>query len=169
MRQIITIFGSSDISEDTHEYSKAFRFGELLGRNGLDIATGGYGGIMQAVSEGASLHNVRRIGIITDDLSHRTPNRFNSEIIKTKDYFERLRKLVDIGSAYVAFDGSWGTMLEICAIISLSNRNLLKKKLICISERWKEIIYLINKQEPIKNQDILFSDDFSEIIEILKD
>lgn len=124
---------------------------------------------MQAVSEGASLHNVRRIGIVTDDLSHRSPNPFNSEIIKTKDYFERLKKLVDIGSAYVAFDGSLGTMLEICAIISLSNRKLLKKKLICVSERWKEIIDLINKEEPIKNQNIFFSNDFNEILEILKD
>lgn len=43
MKQIITIFGSSDISEDTYEYNKALRFGELLGRNGFDIVTGGYG------------------------------------------------------------------------------------------------------------------------------
>ncbi len=169
MRRIITIFGSSDITEKSTEYRRAFELGALLGKNGFDIATGGYEGIMKAVSEGASFHSVRRIGILTDDLPHRTPNSFNSEVIKTKDYFERLRKLVDIGSAYIAFDGSWGTMLEICAIISLSKRNLLNKKMICVAERWKEIIYLVNRNEAIDNTNIIFTNDFNEIIKILKD
>ena len=64
----ITVFGSSRCVEGDQEYIFAESVGSMLGKLGHDVATGGYQGTMEAISKGASKHNVDVIGITVPSL-----------------------------------------------------------------------------------------------------
>ena len=53
-RQKIVVFGSSTCKPDSDEYRTAEELGALLAGGGFDVTTGGYSGVMEAVSKGAS-------------------------------------------------------------------------------------------------------------------
>jgi uncharacterized protein (TIGR00725 family) len=52
-KKTVTIFGSSKPEESEDEYKLAYELGLLLGKQNFDVCTGGYYGIMEAVSKGA--------------------------------------------------------------------------------------------------------------------
>src|SRR5947209_938402 len=49
----VTVFGSARVNEESQEYKDARRLGALLAGRGDVIVSGGYGGVMEAVSRGA--------------------------------------------------------------------------------------------------------------------
>src|ERR1700683_2635396 len=49
----ITVFGSSYPRESDNEYATARQLGAELAKKGFSLCTGGYGGVMEAVSRGA--------------------------------------------------------------------------------------------------------------------
>jgi predicted Rossmann-fold nucleotide-binding protein len=125
---------------------------------------------MEAVLKGASEFNTRRIGVTINDFKDKLPNPFVTEIIKTKDYLERLKTLVEIGSAYIVFDGSWGTMLEIATVIALTEKQLLHNKtLICVSNKWQPIIDGIDGGNRQSFKKIIYENRVENIISILKE
>ncbi|MCO5249922.1 MAG: LOG family protein [Candidatus Kapabacteria bacterium] len=167
---IITIFGSGTLRYDDKSYVYATELGFALAQSGFDIATGGYGGIMEAVHKGASAFDTRRIGVITKDFKDKQANPFVTEIIKTKDYLERLKSLVEIGSAYIVFDGSWGTMLEIATVIALTDRKLIRPKaLICVGDKWQAIIDAIESGNRQSCTNIIYEKRVENIISLLKE
>ena len=65
--KIITVFGSSRPENGHADYADAFELGRSLATAGFDVCTGGYGGVMEAVSRGASeAGGERLIGIALD-------------------------------------------------------------------------------------------------------
>ena len=87
----ITVFGSSRCVEGDQEYSFAESVGNMLGKLGNNVATGGYQGTMEAVSKGASRYNVDVIGItvpslfsnMNDDNFEVNANEYINKEIKT--------------------------------------------------------------------------------------
>jgi uncharacterized protein (TIGR00725 family) len=51
--KIITVFGSSRPQEGDADYAEARALGEHLAKAGFAVCSGGYGGVMEAVSRGA--------------------------------------------------------------------------------------------------------------------
>jgi len=49
-RPIVAVFGSSQPRRDDELYKSSLLMGELLGRLGFDVMTGGYKGVMEAVT-----------------------------------------------------------------------------------------------------------------------
>lgn len=136
----IAIFGSSTAEPDSKSYKHAELAGEFLSKSGFDIATGGYGGIMEAALKGASLGNGGRIGVTLGFYSKRIKNRYVIEEIITFDYMDRLKKLLEISHGYVIMPGGSGTMLEFAAALALSERSRLgRKPIICIGKIWSDI------------------------------
>ncbi|MFP4527230.1 MAG: LOG family protein [Candidatus Kapaibacterium sp.] len=138
---VITVFGSAQCSAESFEYRAAELLGQLLGDNGFDVATGGYGGVMEAALKGASGAEVRRIGVTTPELKSRTRNDFVGEEIVANTYLKRLETLVNIGDAYVVLPGGTGTLMELAATLTLRGKHLIPpKKIICFGEQWNEVI-----------------------------
>ena len=54
-RPVVTVFGASLTRRTDPEYAIAERLGSLLARSGYAVMTGGYFGMMEAVSKGAKL------------------------------------------------------------------------------------------------------------------
>jgi uncharacterized protein (TIGR00725 family) len=54
MAKTITVFGSSKPVAGDEQYLKGYELGKKLGENGFNVCTGGFNGIMEAVSKGAN-------------------------------------------------------------------------------------------------------------------
>lgn len=135
----VTVFGSSSTALYSEEYNNAIELGRMLASKGYNIATGGYGGIMEAILKGASDYDVKRIGIVLND-SDKVINSYVDEKIFAESYLERLSLLLDIGDAYIILPGGTGTLLELVAAWALKERNYNDKMIICVGELWYEML-----------------------------
>ena len=145
-RKTITIFGSSKPEESEDEYKIAYELGRLLGKQNFDVCTGGYYGIMEAVSKGAVEEGSVATGITVKGWS-RKGNSFLTKEIMCNTLFERLYKLIEYGDAYVILQGGTGTLLELAAVWEFANKGAMDKKPIaCHSSMWQGIISIMNIQ-----------------------
>ena len=145
-KKTITIFGSSKPEEGDDEYKVAYELGRLLGKNNFNVCTGGYYGIMEAVSKGAVEAGSEATGVTVQGWS-RQGNSFLTKEIKCNSLFERLNKLIEIGDAYVILQGGTGTLLELAAVWELANKSAMDHKPIaCHSSLWQGIISIMNIQ-----------------------
>src|SRR3954447_22588286 len=107
----ITIFGGSRVEPGSAEYVAAEQLGRALAERGFSVATGGYNGVMEAVSRGAREAGGRVIGVTVDVIAQnfsRSPNAYVDEEIRTAALLERIDKLVEVGSGYVVLPGGSG-------------------------------------------------------------
>ena len=146
MRKTITVFGSSIPIEGDKEYAAAYKLGCLLAQEGFDVNTGGYAGIMEAVSKGAVENGGKARGVTLQYVNW-PANKYLIEEIMCKTLFERITELIERGDAYVILQGGTGTLLELAAVWEYMNKNLMKiKPIVCHSLMWKEIGFIIDRQ-----------------------
>ena len=145
-KKTITIFGSSRPEEGEDEYKLAYELGLLLGKENFDVCTGGYYGIMEAVSKGAVKEGSNVTGVTVEGWKNKG-NSFLTKEIKCNSLFERINKLIEIGDAYVILQGGTGTLLELAAVWELANKGAMDHKPIaCHSSMWQGIISIMNIQ-----------------------
>lgn len=146
MKKTITVFGSSLPKNGDSEYESAYKLGTLLAEKGFNVCTGGYQGIMDAVSKGVSENGGEAIGV-TVNLWGAKPSKYLTKEIKCKSLFERITKLVELGDGYIILQGGTGTLLELSVIWEFMNKNILKTKpAACYSLMWMKIISIMEKQ-----------------------
>jgi uncharacterized protein (TIGR00730 family) len=121
-QKIISIFGSSAPQPGSSDYESARTVGHLLAEAGFVVQTGGYGGIMAAVSQGAHEAGGHVIGV-TSILMERfrpTPaNQWVIEEIKCQTQRERLLYLIDHSHGVIVMPGGIGTLSELSLVWSL--------------------------------------------------
>ncbi len=171
MNKTVTILGSAIPGENDAQYNFAYQLGSVLAQNGFNICSGGYGGIMEAVSKGA-YNNAGFVYGVTIDLWDKEPNPYITVEIREDKLFERITKLIELGDAYIILQGGTGTFLEFAAVWEYANKNLQQPKpIICHSQMWKEIVDVMNKQMIVENRRtdlIQCFDTVEEIVEYLK-
>ena len=139
MSKTVTIFGSSKPLPGEEEYEAAYKLGQLLGEAVYVVCTGGYQGIMDAVSKGASEFKAEVIGV-TVDLFSALPSKYLTNQIHCNSLFERIEKLIELGDAYIILRGGTGTLVELSISWELMNKNLIAHKPIaCHGEMWQNI------------------------------
>jgi len=166
----VTVFGSAIPLPGEAEYETAYHLGKLLAVNGFDVINGGYYGIMEAVSKGATENGSSATGITLNYLK-REPNKFLTKIVSCDNLFERINKLIKLGDAYVVLQGGTGTLLEFAAVWEYLNKNLIDKKLVaCHSTMWQGIGEIMNEQlkKEEKNTNLVsFFDDVERLVEFI--
>ena len=172
MEKIITVFGSGIIKSNDKQYEKAYELGELLASCKFSVCTGGYGGIMEAVSAGAKSADGKTIGITMDSVSA-TPNEYLDENVIMPNWVERLMELVAIGDAYVVFKGGSGTLVEISALLEMMNKKIMKeKRIIFYSKFWGKVIDTVRDESKSLKQlirkNVFFVNSLNESIKLLK-
>ncbi len=146
MGKTVTIFGSSRPKYGEEEYETAFKLGKLLAKNNFNVCTGGYYGIMEAVSKGAFGNDVDVTGITVKDWDKRA-NAFLTKEIKCNTLFERITKLIETGDAFIILQGGTGTLLELATVWELANKDLMfPKPVACHSSMWQGIVSIMNLQ-----------------------
>lgn len=118
----VTVFGSSVGSPGETDYDQAVELGAMLAEAGYAVATGGYDGLMEAVSAGAGEAGGSVIGVTAPEVfPHRlSPNRFVQEQVRAASLTERIHELVDLADASVALPGSIGTFTELMVAWNLA-------------------------------------------------
>lgn len=111
---VVAVFGSSTMTENEPEYGRVVALGAELARAGMAVMTGGYNGAMAAASRGAREAGGHVIGVTVELFERRGPvNPWVDERVHTPDIYARLRHLVHSADAFVAVNGSIGTLTEL--------------------------------------------------------
>lgn len=171
MDKTITIFGSALPKEGEEQYQFAYNLGSELAKNGYNICTGGYKGIMEAASKGAYDNGGLVYGVTVEGWENQ-PNPFITIEVREKKLFERIEKLLELGDAYIILQGGTGTMLEFAAAWEYANKKLQQsKQIIAHSQMWEEIASVINNQMLLENRRtdlIKYCNSVNDIVEYLK-
>lgn len=142
----VTVFGSSIGAPGQAGYDQAVELGRLLGEAGYAVATGGYGGSMEAVSAGADGAGGAITGVTAPEVfPHRDlPNRFVQEHVRAASLTERIHELVDISDACIALPGSIGTFTELMVAWNLAFIARFSETppnpVITIGPRWRHLV-----------------------------
>lgn len=143
-RPVITIFGGSRVERGTPEYVAAQRLGGVLAEHGFDVATGGYNGVMEAVSRGAKEAGGRVIGVTVEVIARnfeRAANEWVDQEVQTAALLERIDKLVELGAGYVVLPGGSGTLAELGVVWNLAYLGALPgKPIVVVGRGWEKVL-----------------------------
>jgi uncharacterized protein (TIGR00730 family) len=138
-RPIITIFGSSQPQRGDELYESSMAMGALLGRAGFDVMTGGYKGVMEAASRGAHLSGAHVVGVTMARFEDRV-NRYVKDEIRTANFYERFRWLVDRADGYIAMGGGIGTLAEVTFTWQELQLGMVPKRpLVLVGSLWRAL------------------------------
>lgn len=114
-QSIISVFGASGARPGDAEYAIGVETGRLLASHGLAVATGGYGGIMEAVCRGAAEAGGTTIGVTVPSVfpGRTGANEWVQIELTAKSLVHRLEMLTEIASGFIALPGSLGTLAEL--------------------------------------------------------
>jgi hypothetical protein len=120
-RVVVAVFGSSTARPGDPVYERSHRLGRALAERGAVVMSGGYGGVMEAVSRGARDAGGHVVGVTVELFERRGPvNPWVVERVHAPDLFERLRHLVERAQAFVVAGGSVGTLTELFLVWTLA-------------------------------------------------
>jgi uncharacterized protein (TIGR00725 family) len=148
MKASVTVFGSSEPRESDPAYGLAYRTGQALARNGFTVITGGYGGVMEAASRGASEAGGHTVGVLSKIFSARDPNPYLSETVSSNDLYERTRLLIDRAEGYVVLAGRAGTLAELAWVWALARAGCLSgRPIVALGAPWPDLLDLLEEHD----------------------
>ncbi len=143
-QKTITIFGGRHPMEGDQEYAEALELGSLLARANYAVMSGGYSGVMEAVSRGASEAGGTSIGVTMEIFGSLPPNPYLTREIRAHDFFERLEILTAHASGFIAMRGGMGTLTEISLIWNmLQTKTMAPKPMILVGKFWRSLLLSI--------------------------
>jgi uncharacterized protein (TIGR00730 family) len=109
------------------------------------VCTGGGGGIMEAANRGAADAGGRTIGLNISLPREQQPNAYVTRKLSFEFHYFFMRKLwfAHLARALVVFPGGFGTLDELCEILTLAQTHKLERQIPIIlygSVYWNEII-----------------------------
>jgi uncharacterized protein (TIGR00730 family) len=140
-RGTVAVYGSSVPGECDADYATARRLGGLLAAARLAVLSGGYGGVMEAVSRGAREAGGRTVGITCELFGERRPNPYLDEIVRAPDLYARTRELVERADGYVVLPGQAGTLAELAFLWALDRAGCLgRRPVVLLGGRWNAVL-----------------------------
>ena len=113
--QLVAVFGASQVAPGDRAYDDSVEAGRLLAENGLAVATGGYGGVMEGAALGASAAGGATFGFTAPNVFPDRPGA-NAHIgteVPAGSLAERIQRLMDRCSGFLVMPGSIGTLTEL--------------------------------------------------------
>jgi uncharacterized protein (TIGR00730 family) len=145
--KVITVFGSSRPAEGHGEYAEAVELGRVLAEAGFAVCTGGYAGVMEGVSRGASEAGGRVLAVTSSFFSARV-NRWVGEETRLASWQERLFELVRRGDGYVACKGGTGTLVELAVVWEMLNKKAMDQRpFVVLGDFWQPILERVREVE----------------------
>lgn len=145
-KPIVAVFGSSQTRSGEPAWDDALRLGTLLGTYGFDVATGGYGGVMEAVSEGAANAGARVVGVTAPPLFPQRPgpNPFVTEEHPANTLAGRINEMLHLADAAITMPGSIGTLTELMVawneLFIRAMANQPQFPVVAVGPTWAELV-----------------------------
>lgn len=142
----VSVFGYADTQPGEQLYEEAKEVSRVLAEEGMTVINGGGPGVMRASTEGA--HQGGGKAYIATFYSEKMETFEGKDPLNEADkelafdsYLERTLKLLELGNAYVVFNGGTGTVSEFAMAWGLAKLYLGRHKpLILYGEFWHEIM-----------------------------
>ncbi len=145
--KIITVFGSSRPEDGHADYGEALELGRSLAAAGFAVCTGGYGGVMEAVSRGAS-ESGGRVLAVTSSFFRSRANRWVEDERRVATWQDRLFELVRLGDGYIACKGGTGTLVELAVVWEMLNKKAMERRpFVVLGDFWQPILDRVREVE----------------------
>ncbi len=146
----VTIFGSARVKKTDKIYKDVFQLGKMLGKNGIDLVTGGGPGLMDAASHGHEIGR-KKTNAHTIGLNIKLPHEqiINNHVTLKKE-FARFSKRLDnfmlLSDAIVVAPGGVGTLLELMYAWQLMQvEHIDSIPIILMGDMWKGLTNWLKK------------------------
>ena len=168
----VTVFGGSRCGPDAAEYQEALKLGRLLVEAGFDVCSGGYAGVMEAISRGAHEAGGHVIGVTMEQFKS-APNPYLKKIEPSVDFYARLQILIRQSAGYIALRGGMGTVTEISLVWNKLVMNVLPPRpLILLGDCWPRAIEALREHLVISDDDmthLIFAPTAEDAIALLRE
>jgi len=145
-RHRLAAFGSSRTSRNDPAFRDVESLCERIGKAGWNGLTGGHQGMMAAFSQGICAGGGHVRGVTLERFPT-PPENSLSEEIRARDFFDRMRSLIEDADAYLVLPGGLGTLAELAMTWDLlSIRVLESRPLILYGQMWTPLISMIREQ-----------------------
>jgi len=136
---MIGVLGSARLSHPDPRAVSARELGRLLAEAGWRVMTGGYGGLMAEVSQGAAEVGGLVTGLPMKQWAQLTANEWNHDLRWCRTYPERLGYLLGC-DAIVALDGGIGTLAEASVVWSALQTEPSAPPLVTVGRQWRTLL-----------------------------
>jgi hypothetical protein len=156
----VSFFGSSKGTQGDPNFDAAQQTAKAVALMGITVVNGGGDGVMRAATFGAKQGNGKTEVVYYDpDLAtdYEGPSIVNLADVTHKEanYIERTRKLLELGDAYIIFNGGTGTISEFGMAWGLAKLYFgHHKPLILFGDFWHNIISEFTKRMRIGNEEL---------------
>ena len=150
MRQekIVTVFGSSRPREGEADYDEARVLGRALAKHGFAVCSGGYGGVMEAVSRGAKEAGGETYGVTAEFFTAAKLNSWVDSEVRMKTWEERLFELIRLADGFVACKGGTGTLVELAVVWEMLNKSVMSgKPFTVLGDFWQPVLDRVREVE----------------------
>jgi uncharacterized protein (TIGR00725 family) len=145
---IVTVFGSSRPREGDADYEEARELGRALAKHGLAVCSGGYAGVMEAVSRGAKDGGGKTYGVTADFFKTAKLNRWVDVEVRKHTWEERLFELIRMAHGFVACKGGTGTLVELAVVWEMLNKSVMPgKPFAVLGDFWQPILERVREVE----------------------
>jgi len=145
---IVTVFGSSRPREGDADYEEARTLGRALTKHGFSVCSGGYGGVMEAVSRGAKEAGGKTVGVTADFFRTAKLNSWIDVEVRRKTWEERLFELIRRADGFVACKGGTGTLVELAVVWEMMNKSVMAAKPFAVlGDFWQPVLDRVREVE----------------------
>lgn len=125
----LAVFCASSDGVDTKIFEDAYKVGEFLANQGIELIFGGSKlGLMGQVARGILENNGKITGVIPDFLKTKEVVHTGlTNLITTRDMQQRKLKMHDLSDGFIALPGGFGTLEELFEILTWAQLGLHKK------------------------------------------
>ena len=130
----ICVYCGSAFGANPKHRAMAQRFGELLGRNGIDLVYGGGRvGLMGVIADAALKNGSKVIGVIPEHLQSKEVGHHGiSELRVVPNMHERKELMFQLSDAFVILPGGFGTLDETFEMITWRQLRLHDKPIVLL-------------------------------------
>ena len=145
---IITVFGSSRPREGSSDYEEARVLGRALAKHSFAVCSGGYAGVMEAVSRGAKEAGGKTFGVTAEFFKSAKLNRWIDVEVRKTTWEERLFELIRMAHGFVACKGGTGTLVELAVVWEMLNKSVMSgKPFAVLGHFWEPIVERVREVE----------------------
>jgi uncharacterized protein (TIGR00730 family) len=166
----VGVLGSARLTEPDGRWTQAYTLGGLLADAGYAVVSGGYGGLMAAVSRGAHERGGYVIGLSMLHWTGIEPNRWNADLRWSSTYGERLNHILRC-DAVIALPGGVGTLSEMAVAWSASQTEGRALPIILLGDCWPPLVASFREHLIISDQDLnllRFADSPEEAVQVVR-
>lgn len=149
----IAVLGSASIGDSDPRWHDAVALGAALADRGWTVLTGGYGGLMGAVAQGARAAGGHTVGLPMTCWEHLTPHVANVELRWSGDYAERIAHLLSADVA-VALPGGVGTLAEASMMWAAGQTEPGAARLVLVGDAWRRLVEVLGRTFIIAPDDL---------------